>query len=463
MDFLTAAFLLFLPGAILALRAARSGRQAESLLVVLSVAFYAYHRPGHVLLFVAVVASGWLAAAYSAARPASRQAGYAWKAAGLMLLPLLYFKYSSWIAGMTGRAGLQAPDLPLGISFYTFQAIAFCVSVGRAEHALGSAGSYAAVMTAFPQVVAGPIVRMGSVRRSLNRHVWWRRSGWREGLFLFLSGAAKKAVLADGIGRIVDPIFSGSNAFSSGALWTGVLAYALQIYWDFSGYSDMALGLGRMIGWKLPSNFEYPYQAESLRDFWRRWHQTLSAWLRDYVYIPLGGSRHGELRTMVALLLTMLLGGLWHGASWCFVLWGAGHGLALLLERLVRAWASHGRAPAAGVCQVLGRLWTLLVVVLLWVPFRLGSEGGEGVARTLAFWGRMFSAEPGRVDAAASGKVLFAWLMVLLLGRPRVLAAVEARLRGMSVAVAGALVGLLALAVILAAEGHGRQFIYFVF
>ena len=463
MDFVSSAFLLFLPAALLALRRAGTRIQAEATLTCLSLAFYAYHEPAHTGLFALVVLAGWAGAAYYSAQRRPIGGVSAWKWAILILLPLAYYKYVPWVATSLGFAG-SSGSLPLGISFYSFQAVAFCVSVTRGEIALSRAGEYAAVMTGFPQVVAGPIVRMQSVRASMSRHQWWRRARWRKGAFLFLSGAFKKAVLADGFGQIADPVFGNVYAGSSGMLWVGLLAYAVQIYWDFSGYSDMALGLGHWMGWRLPSNFDFPYLSGSLREFWGRWHQTLSAWLRDYVYIPLGGSWHGEGRMLLALLVTMVLGGIWHGAAWGFVFWGVGHGVALVTERLVAGALGDVRQKYGGIpWRVLGRAWTLGVVLLLWVPFRLGAEGAQGIPKTVEFWRRLFSAQSGPVNGEAAFLVSVAWVVVLTVSRPQALVALEARLRRLGPGTAGALAGTISLIVIAAATGHGRQFIYFVF
>lgn len=189
------------------------------------------------------------------------------------------------------------------------------------------------------------------------------------GSTVFLQGLFKKVVLADRLGSVANPVFADPGLHATGAVWCGVLAYALQIYCDFSGYSDMAIGTAKMIGYDLPENFNMPYLATNVTEFWRRWHMTLSSWLRDYLYIPLGGNQHGAARTYLNLAVTMLLGGLWRGASWNFVLWGGLHGAALAVHRSLHAW--HGERPL--MPATLGRMATFAFVVLAWVPFRATS------------------------------------------------------------------------------------------
>jgi alginate O-acetyltransferase complex protein AlgI len=280
--------------------------------------------------------------------------------------------------------------LPAGISFYTFESISYNVDIyfGRAkpagvwiQHIAAAAGTgaatgwnrfkqelralnaFACYITQFPHLVAGPIIRYQDMERQLHERTHtWEKFG--RGVFFFVLGFAKKVLIANPMGEIAD------TAFQAGALhwwdaWYGLFGYSFQIYFDFSGYSDMAIGLGLMFGFEFAKNFDSPYKAASITDFWRRWHISLSTWLRDYLYIPLGGNRHGELRSYGNLVVVMLLGGFWHGASWTFLVWGAIHGAWLTIERLLGKTSFYGKAP-----KVFQILLTFLIVNLAWVFFR---------------------------------------------------------------------------------------------
>lgn len=257
--------------------------------------------------------------------------------------------------------------LPVGISFYTFQSMSYALDIylGAAKPARNG-WHFACYVALFPQLIAGPIVRYRDLALQLEQrtHSWAKAS---LGVQFFVAGLAKKVILADGVAGLVGLAF-GADTPGFIAAWLGTLAYAMQIYFDFSGYSDMAVGLGLLLGFRLPQNFHSPYKAESITDFWRRWHISLSTWLRDYLYIPLGGNRRSACRTYVNLMLTMLLGGLWHGAHWNFVLWGGYHGAWLALER---KWGKRGCWSSAptGVRRGL----TFLLVTVGWVFFRAES------------------------------------------------------------------------------------------
>lgn len=254
--------------------------------------------------------------------------------------------------------------LPVGISFYTFQSMSYSIDLfhGRAKQTR-SFLDFACYVSLFPQLVAGPIVRYHELADQLveRKHSAARMS---RGAALFIVGFAKKILIADAVAPLTVLAFDGSNP-GLAAAWIGTLAYAMQIYFDFSGYSDMAVGLGLLFGFRFPINFNSPYKAESITDFWRRWHISLSNWLRDYLYIPLGGNRIGVRRTYINLMLVMLLGGLWHGANWTFVVWGGIHGGLLAWERF--------RGTARPANPVIGRVRTFLLVCAAWVPFRAAS------------------------------------------------------------------------------------------
>jgi alginate O-acetyltransferase complex protein AlgI len=254
--------------------------------------------------------------------------------------------------------------LPVGISFFTFQYMSYVIDVYRGHaQAVRNIVDFFTFESMFPQLVAGPIIRYSEVDEQLRARTHTAEK-FARGVAFFSLGMAKKVLLANPCGFVADAAF---GAGSLGALdaWTGVLAYAFQIYFDFSGYSDMAIGLGLMLGFVFPKNFDSPYRAESLTDFWRRWHISLSTWLRDYLYVPLGGSRKGPRRTYVNLFIVMLLGGLWHGAAWTFVVWGAVHGAWLALER-----ALGKRSPYAWLPRPLRVCLTFAGVLVTWVFFR---------------------------------------------------------------------------------------------
>ncbi|HYQ14693.1 MAG TPA: MBOAT family O-acyltransferase [Polyangiaceae bacterium] len=278
---------------------------------------------------------------------------------------LAYFKYAGWLLASVDWVA------PAGISFYTFESISYVVDVYRGESKPAKSWlEYLAYLAYFPHLMAGPIMRASQLLPSLRRAPTGSDRA-SAGLFLLLSGLFKKAIVADYLARYADSVFAGGAGLSGLELLLGVYAYAAQIYCDFAGYSEMALGLGRITGVELPVNFNGPYAATSLSDFWRRWHITLSTWLRDYVYVPLGGNRRGRARTALNLLLTMAFGGLWHGASLTFLVWGVLHGLLLCAEKSLAAPLGRLRATRAG--RACAWLVTFHLVALLWVPFRAGS------------------------------------------------------------------------------------------
>jgi D-alanyl-lipoteichoic acid acyltransferase DltB (MBOAT superfamily) len=293
---------------------------------------------------------------------------------------LVYFKYTNFLAGGLAHlvgARFEPFDiaLPAGISFYTFQSLSYLVDVYRRRfEPTRSFVEYATYLAYFPQIVAGPIVRADELFAELRRPDTDDPTAIASGVFRIVTGVVKKAVLADYLGLYVDRVFGGGAGLSSLELALGVYAYSLQIYLDFSGYSDIAVGLGRLMGISLPENFDTPYAARSITEFWRRWHMTLSAWLRDYVYIPLGGNRRGPARRTLNLLATMAFGGLWHGASMSFVLWGTAHGVLLCGEKAAPPRLRRLFEGRAG--RVVAWLLTFHAVTLLWILFRAGNVSG---------------------------------------------------------------------------------------
>jgi alginate O-acetyltransferase complex protein AlgI len=299
------------------------------------------------------------------------------------LMGLAYYKYASFLWHLVGDAfALAGSDsfppapsipLPIGISFFTFQAISYLVDVYRLAVSPASGyGEFAVYHSLFPQLVAGPIVRYREISNEMRKRRI-DRATLTEGAYRFCLGLGKKIVIADSLGTVADSVFGLPVAeLGSGHAWLGILCYSLQIYFDFSGYSDMAIGLGRLLGFHFPENFDQPYRSANITEFWRRWHMTLSRWFRDYVYIPLGGNRQGKWRTFANLLIVFFLCGLWHGAGLTFIVWGFYHGSLLIIERLADA---HLRWRPAGF------LWTVATFALVtigWVFFRSSSLAAAG-------------------------------------------------------------------------------------
>ncbi|MDE2583224.1 MAG: MBOAT family protein [Rhodospirillales bacterium] len=357
-------------------------RVALGFLVGSSLFFYGWWNPPFVLLLAGSIIANYAIGQHLLALAQARQehAAGRWLAFGVTanLLLLGWFKYAGFLARSIAAAfGAQAPELhiflPLAISFFTFQQIMFLADSRRRTRPDGGFLGYAAFVAFFPHLIAGPIVPPAEIIPQLLAPdiARPRRQALCDGATIFLLGLAKKLVLADMFARFAD---IGFNAAAHGArlsffsAWYAVLAYALQIYFDFSGYSDMAIGLARMLNVRFPLNFDSPYQSRDIAGFWRSWHITLGGFLRDYLYIPLGGSRCGEGKRARNLLLTMLLCGLWHGAAWRFVLWGGLHGVFLAIHA---AWRRTGTRLPGAVAQAL----TLLAVVAAWVPFRATGMG----------------------------------------------------------------------------------------
>ncbi len=294
---------------------------------------------------------------------------------------LAFFKYSGLFAktaALLGATGIPMPQLvlPLGISFFTFQQIAYLIDAARGEASEYHFTDYLLFVSFFPQLIAGPIVHHREMMPQFRRGAG---SGWQRhfpvGFGIFAIGLFKKVVVADPCAQIANPLFelaaSGGRPLTMVEAWTATTSYSMQIYFDFSGYSDMAIGAARLFGIRLPLNFHSPYKATSIIDFWRRWHMTLSRFLRDYLYIPLGGNRLGPTRRYGNLMVTMLLGGLWHGAGWTYVLWGGLHGLYLCLNH---GWHHlQRRTGLPGLPRPLAVALTFVAVAVAWVPFRAGN------------------------------------------------------------------------------------------
>ena len=310
----------------------------------------------------------------------------------------------SWLQGSTGGIPVLDLVLPVGISFYIFQSMSYTIDIYRREaRPARSFIDFACYVSLFPQLVAGPIVRYRDLDEQLRlREHSWNKAG--AGFALFTLGLAKKVLVADAVAPMADWAF-GQAAPGLLASWTGLLAYTFQIYFDFSGYSDMAVGLGLLLGFEFPINFNSPYKSCSMTEFWRRWHISLSSWLRDYLYIPLGGNRKGDARTYFNLFVTMLLGGLWHGPSWTFLVWGGYHGLWLALERMRGKHGLWGERGPKGLRMAA----TFLATMIGWLFFK--AEDLDAVARMFkglfgcAGWGQAYAWEGGG---------LATWLMLVV-------------------------------------------------
>lgn len=323
---------------------------------------------------------------------------------------LAVFKYNSFVVqNLNALLGLTIKDpkiaLPIGISFYTFQSMSYTIDLYRRNvPEQKSFIDYAAYVSMFPQLVAGPIVRYGDVQRELaHRKVSVLNLG--DGAGLFIQGLAKKVLLANNVGALWTRIKEiPASELSVATAWFGILAFTMQIYFDFSGYSDMAIGMGRMLGFKFPKNFDYPYVSKSVTEFWRRWHMTLGTWFREYVYIPLGGNRKGTPRMVLNLLIVWMLTGLWHGASWNFVLWGLYYGVILIIEKLFLSKILN-KIPFS-----ITRLYTFFLVVIGWVLFEFTD-----ITQMFAYYGAMFGTQ-GRALADGTFTYLFSsyWLVFFL-------------------------------------------------
>ncbi|MDY7021042.1 MAG: MBOAT family protein [Cyanobacteriota bacterium] len=357
-------------------------------LVVASLFFYSWWNPPYLLLLVFSIVFNYFVGSILSRNQQRTNHKKLLLALGISInLALIgYFKYTNFLVDTLNAisgSNLSVHEiiLPLAISFFTFQQIAYLVDSYRGETENYGFLEYCLFVTFFPQLIAGPIVHHKEVLPQFSEQKTHHFSSedLAVGITIFTMGLFKKVIFADNIALYASPVFSAASdgtpiMFIDG--WVGALAYTLQLYFDFSGYSDMAIGAARMFGIKLPLNFNSPYKAVSISDFWRRWHITLSNFLRDYLYIPMGGSRKGEFRRNQNLMMTMLLGGLWHGAGWTFVFWGGLHGFYLIVNHKWRTWRkSLGQDPKkdSWLQQRLGWMLTFLAVVIGWVFFRADS------------------------------------------------------------------------------------------
>jgi D-alanyl-lipoteichoic acid acyltransferase DltB (MBOAT superfamily) len=375
------------------------------LLLTSSYIFYAAWSPPYILLLlVSTSVDWWLARLIGRAENPSRRRVLLVLSLVSNLGLLAYFKYGDFLLanfsallaqfGIMYHAPVSNIVLPVGISFYTFASLSYTIDVYRGEvKSDWNFADYAFFVSFFPHLVAGPIVRASYLLPQIAapKLPTQNQIGW--GLALVLLGLFSKTVMADAIfAPVVDTFYASPSRYGTADAWAAVLSFSGQIYYDFSGYSLCAIGLALCFGFAFPNNFRHPYAARNFSDFWGRWHISLSTWLRDYLYIPLGGNRSGELNTYRNLLLTMLIGGLWHGASWMFVLWGGLHGLYLAAERIVRKLPNLVASLARH--QILSVLFIFIVVTLTWIPFRASTPSEAAIVATSLF----HTPSPSRVD-----------------------------------------------------------------
>ena len=463
---------LFMPVAVVAYLAV-APRWRNGLLASLSLVFYVWGAQEILFVFLASIGLNFVAGRLihrfrdRGDEPAVRKTLAVAVAANVAML--VFWKYLEFgldqlnhLLGATGAGGLDVPDvaLPIGISFFTFHGISYLVDITRGDaRPLRSVADYAQYMAFFPQLIAGPIVRYRQIDDQLLAPPprAQRIDDLAEGFPRFALGLCKKVLIADPAGAVANAAFADGADLTTATAWIGVFAYTVQIYFDFSGYSDMAIGLARFFGFRFPENFDRPYSAVSVTDFWRRWHMTLSRWFRDYVYIPLGGSRGPQATTIRNLMFVFLLTGAWHGASWTFVLWGLYHGSLLVAERLtgVRTWADDHRV-------VVRRALTFVLVMFGWALFRADSVG-----QATEFWRAMLLPSGGGLDPALRDALNTETLLALAVGAASVLLprrlVLGRVLQGPALLPRIAVLAVLPWAAITVAAGSFSPFLYFRF
>jgi alginate O-acetyltransferase complex protein AlgI len=376
MVFSSTLFLLYFLPVFLAAYLLTPVRHRNWTALIASIGFYAWGAPAFVFVVILALLADFIIVKRMVGQEGGARRRWLWTSVVLNVGMLGYFKYSNFLVDNFnallhpfGIAPMPWAEvvLPIGISFYTFQKLSYTVDVYRGgERPLQRFRDYVLYIMLFPQLIAGPIVRYSEIAdRLTDRQQYETVDNRLLGFFRFCVGLARKVWVANVLGSVADSVFAlPVSDLSFSLAWEGIIAYSFQIYFDFSGYSDMAIGLGQMMGFRFPENFNNPYAATSITDFWRRWHITLSNWMRDYLYIPLGGNRLGNARLYANLWAVFLISGLWHGAAWTFVLWGAYHGLFLVADRLflVQLLKKVGRVPAT--------LITYVIVLFGWVLFR---------------------------------------------------------------------------------------------
>ena len=349
-------------------------RAKNGMLLLASLAFYAYGEPVYVILMIASAFINYLSALLIAKNPAGKKAVMAVNVI-LNLGVLVLFKYTGFLAESVNTifgTAIPVPSirLPIGISFFTFQAMSYVIDVYRGvTGAQKNFGKVLLYISFFPQLIAGPIVKYHDIAQEIENRTQ-TVDGVTDGIRRFVVGLSKKVLISNTVGLVADTLFAADvSGLNAAAAWIGAVSYMLQIYFDFSGYSDMAIGLGEMFGFHFKENFNYPYISGSIREFWRRWHMSLSGWFQEYLYIPLGGSRKGKIRTVINKFIVFLCTGIWHGANVTFLFWGLYHGCFLMLEEIVPAIREQG----GKVKSFFQHVYTLLVVLIGFVFFRADS------------------------------------------------------------------------------------------
>ena len=357
-------------------------------LLIASLFFYAWGEPKNVLLMLLSIAVNYVCGLLLGRFDSDekKRKVVLWASVVFNLGLLFFFKYFNFVTGGI----FPAIKLPIGISFFTFQIMSYTIDVyRRSVEPQKSLLKLALYISLFPQLIAGPIVRYIDVEKQLTYRECTAEKTAR-GMIRFSMGLAKKVIVSNTVAAICDGIFGSTNTVPAFTAWVGVICYALQIYFDFSGYSDMAIGMGHMLGFDFLENFNYPYVSCSVQEFWRRWHISLSSWFRDYLYIPLGGNRRGKVRTYINLIIVFACTGLWHGASFSFIVWGLWHGLFLVIERLGFKKALD-KLP-----KFIGWIYTMLVVLVGWVFFR-----ADTLSAAMKYLGEMFSFSGGVANGMA--------------------------------------------------------------
>lgn len=349
-------------------------RAKNGMLLLASLAFYAYGEPVYVILMIASAFVNYLSALLIGKNPAGKKAVMAVNVI-LNLGVLVLFKYTGFLAESVNTifgTAIPVPSirLPIGISFFTFQAMSYVIDVYRGvTGAQKNFGKVLLYISFFPQLIAGPIVKYHDIAQEIENRTQ-TVDGVTDGIRRFVVGLSKKVLISNTVGLVADTLFEADvSGLNAAAAWIGAVSYMLQIYFDFSGYSDMAIGLGEMFGFHFKENFNYPYISGNIREFWRRWHMSLSGWFQEYLYIPLGGSRKGKIRTVINKFIVFLCTGIWHGANVTFLFWGLYHGCFLMLEEIVPAIREEG----GKVKSFFQHVYTLLVVLIGFVFFRADS------------------------------------------------------------------------------------------
>ncbi len=471
MVFSSLAFLcVFLPVVFLLTVVVRNLRVQNVLLLLASLLFYAYGEPLYVFLTIGVSAFAWLAGvALGRFDQASRRKACVAVSVIVALGCLGVFKYATWVSTMASSAfgwsfALAGIELPVGISFFTFQAISYVIDVYRKD--VKPQNNLLLVMlyiSFFPQLIAGPIVRYHDIEQQMtNRKITW--SGVNTGVKRFILGLAKKVLIADVLAVAADAIFGAELSDVTGpAALLAALAYAFQIYFDFSAYSDMAIGMAKAFGFSYKENFNYPYVSTTIKQFWRRWHISLSTWFLEYLYIPLGGNRKGRLRTVANKMIVFLLCGLWHGAAWTFVVWGLIHGFFQLLEEYL---------PIRNLPKPLGWIYCFAVVVLSFVLFRADNfdQGLYFIGQIFTGWGAMSNDAMVLLMAQLTPLFIFTFVIAVIGAFPwlpkvkgRLLLASESTQAFADLISSIACIGLLIVCILTLAGGAYSPFIYFRF